>query len=213
MGCPGQKVFVCLVLSVCAVVSAQAAPSSGHEHMGLRQIKVVKQADGTEVVRLAVLNDTLKAISSPSRAEESLGSWLDAASAPRLMTALAVQPGVPLNADKNLSVAVNPAVVSSWAEFMEPALAMWWKLSAQANNYSGALLRYLKEGTGVAIAPSSPGGAPWRSTGLSPTWSNALSGGGKHFFPYQQASQEWLMLPMPVPKANPWLIHLGTYRY
>lgn len=29
----------------------------------------------------------------------------------------------------------------------------------------------------------------------------------------QQALQEWLRLPMPEPKSNPWLSELGAYRY
>lgn len=133
------------------------------------------------------------------------------------MTALATLPGMLRDAGQNLPEAVDPSLVRSWAEFIDPSLALKWKTYAQINGFSEALLRRAEEGSkgqsAGSVTSQMPSKAPWVNTAVGTTWSNVVSEGAKHALSGQQALHEWLTLPMPEPKSNPWLSNLGSYRY
>ena len=222
MICRRQRILCCFALLVAMTAGAQAGQGSVAGKPGVKNTKVVRQADGSEVVRLADLDaEQVPAIlprSVPIQ-EQRLGPWLqEAAMEPRLMTALATLPSPPRSEGQNLPEGVDPSLVRSWAEFIDPVLALRWKTIAQMNGFSEALLQHPDNGTkglkaGGAFANPLPGLVPRLNTGLSTTWSNVVSEGAKRSLSGQQALHEWLMLPIAEPKANPWLSSLGGYRY
>jgi hypothetical protein len=186
-----------------------------------KTIKVVKQVDGSEVLRLV---PHLKKPLSPPPPQTRLAQeppsdpWLASVTEPRLMNALATLPGPLRREDRSLAEGVDPFQVRSWAEFIEPMLALRWKTLAHLHGFAAPLLWLPEEWSTVSKVGGAPDGsmayaAPWRNTSLSTTWRSAVSEGAKHALSGQEALQEWLMLPMPEPKANPWLSNLGSYRY
>lgn len=217
MICRSQNVFYCLALLVIASAPVKAAQDSAEGKTDSRKTKVVKQADGSEVIRLAdmtygpSISITSNAISTHGQLP---GEWPDE---PRLMTALGTLPGMPRGEGQSLTEAVDPSLVRSWAEFIDPSLALKWKSYAQINGFSEVQRWRADEGTkGPHVASqTSPvsGKAPWVNTAVGTTWRNVVSEGAKRALPGQQALHEWLMLPMPEPKSNPWLSNLGSYRY
>lgn len=217
MICRSQKAFCCLALLVIATAPVEAAQDSVESKVDSRKTKVVKQADGSEVIRLAdmtygpSLSITSSAVSTQGQRP---GEWPDE---PRLMTALGTLPGMPRGEGQSLTEAVDPSLVRSWAEFIDPSLALKWKSYSQMNGFSEVLRRRAEEGTKGQheASPASPisGKAPWVNTAVGTTWRNVVSEGAKRALPGQQALHEWLMLPMPEPKSNPWLSNLGSYRY
>lgn len=209
-----QKTISCLALSIFMAASVQAGQDSAESKADARKTKVVKQADGSEVIRLA----TLPYSPSPFSQEQSQGSWGEAGAAPpRLMTALATLPGMLRGEGQNLPDAVDPSQVRSWAEFIDPSLALQWKSFAQINGFYEALLRLTgKDAQGMhvgGLGVPMPGKAPGDNGFVGNTWRNVVSEGAKHDLSGQQALREWLVLPMPEPKSNPWLSSLGGYRY
>lgn len=171
---------------------------------------VVRLADGSEVLRLPdpFLQD--------ARGEGSAEMTQDPAL--RLLHTLAAQaltarpPGQPLN------LAVEPAEVRSWAEFLDPDLARRWLGKSTKSGYTTALLWHSTEdrqGLKAANLQESPilQRLPRLQTDLRTTWRSAVDEGASRSLTGQQAVQEWLTLPTLEPKANPWLSHLGRYRY
>ncbi len=202
-------------------VQVRAGQTPGEYKADINKVKVVKQADGTEVLRLADLEPEQMPAVSPKAStpkEQSLSPWLESVLAPRLVTALATLPGMSRREGENLSQAVDPAMVRSWAEVMEPSLAMRWNAFAQVNGFAAALLQRPEErekalqAGGVPVNPTF-GAASWSKMAATTTWSNVVSEGAKRALSGQQALQEWLLLPMPEPKSNPWLSGIGSYRY
>jgi len=202
--------FAYLVLSACVSGQVQAAQNSGEPRVDISKIIVVRQAGGSEVMRLA-------AAPMPDQRVHSLPQHPEAME-PRLMNALATVPAVQRAEGRSLGEMVEPAKVRSWAEFMDPELALRWKTYAQQNGFSAALLWRHEEGSKAQKPgglPESPiaRGAPWINTSVSTTWRNAVSEGAARSLSGQQALREWLKLPTTDPKANPWLSNLGSYRY
>lgn len=137
---------------------------------------------------------------------------------PRLMNALAILPAVPRTEGQTLGETVEPAKVRSWAEFMDPTLALKWSRYAIQNGFSAALLWRHEDASkaqksGGVPESSIARGAPWVNTNLSTTWRNIISEGATRSLSGQQALEEWLKLPTTDPKTNPWLTNLGGYRY
>lgn len=193
MICRSRKAFFCLALSFFMTAAVQAGQDAAVRKVDATKTKVVKQADGLEVIRLVVA----------STREHCQELWAEAGMAPRLMTALATLPGTLRGQGQSLPEAVDPSLVRSWAEFVDPSLALMWKTYAQINGFSKALLRRAGEG----LKGPSLGGAGQSSSKVP--WVNTAVGTPSG----QRALQEWLMLPMPEPKSNPWLSNLGNYRY
>lgn len=211
---PARMVRYGFALSACMVVPVQAAQDPG-------VFRLVKQNTASELKRfvpiLADQNSVLPVKSAPTP-ERSLDRGMDPVAEPRLMHALATLPAMPRNEGQDLPETVDPAMVRSWAEFMDPAMVLGWYAFAQSSGFAQALLKRPDVGgrgtkPPIAANPSYNRGMPWVNTGLSIPWSNVVSEGEKRALSGRQALQEWLMLPMPEPKSNPWLSNLGSYRY
>jgi hypothetical protein len=219
-----QKLVCGVALSACMTVVAhvgQAGQNSCTCKGDLNKIKMVKQTDGSELLRLACLEAGQVPAMLPGEAapqEEGLAHGVPVITEPRLLRALASVPDLPIDEGKNLERAMDPALVRSWAEVMDPSLVLGWKSFIHVNGFVVALLqrpeevaKALKAGGDRSGPPS--GAAPWVNTAVSTTWRNVVSEGTKRALTGQQALQEWLMLPTPEPKSNPWLSNLGSYRY
>lgn len=198
-------------------------------------VKKVRQRDGSIVVRL-----DMPAKASPMKATSGQGAsgflqerprnpedieraknaqlmdqWLDAVTEPRFMTALAGVATNPGADPKALSQAIDPSNVRNWSEFVDPDLYLRWMAGSMEPKFKQAIHNRLPDTQAqqlwivfpvfFAIPHEFQAGVP-----LKPTiWSNAFGGG-----PGGQASaQEWLKLPSPDPKSNPWLRASQNYRY
>jgi len=191
----------------------------------------VHQKDGSVMLRLALpkasKRTAAKARSAPMPERGGFGvdpatersaavqAWLDAVAEPRVMTALAavaMQPGVPV---KNLNSQPDPALVRSGEEFSDPRLYLALQAAGLDFMYGRAILRQTPNGMGapaqgffpitLMIPEFARAGVPLKST----LWSKAFDeGSGGH-----EAAQQWLKLPTPDPRANPWLSHNPHYRY
>lgn len=200
-------------------------------------VKKIRQRDGSVVVRLdmhssspsqkrnnrqgmpgssyseshpAVTGDAVHAKNS-----QLMDQWLDAVTEPRFMTALATVAMSTGAEAKSLNKAVDPTTVRNWAEFVDPDLYLRWMASGVDPKLNQAIHNRTPDTRStphwiafpvfIAIPKEFQAGVP-----LNPTiWSNAYgstSGG-------QEAAQEWLTLPIPDPKTNPWLRASQNYRY
>lgn len=204
-----------LVLATCLCWSlgagADATPRSPADGV---KTYVTRQGNGWLVERLAEPgNESLMPQRLPVYLPESQGlnavweAMLDA----RAMTALATLPGIQRNPGQKLPDVIEPAQVRNWAEFVEPELALRWKLLADRSGFSRARRDLPEAGPGRAhpLVRWSEG----RSEGPANTWHNVVTEGAARALNGQQALQEWLTLPSPAPAANPWLGGLKGYRY
>ncbi len=202
-------------------------------------VKKVRRKDGSVVVRLdmpAVASSGRTADAAPNPAagdgalagevgpaqaiaqaknSQIMNQWLDAVTEPRFMTALAAVALEPGAEPKALNRGIDPAKVRNWAEFVDPDLYLRWKAGMLDPRFNRAILKSQPELQAVPFWIAFPmyleipvearAGVP-----LKPTlWSNAYSGGPGG----QEAAQEWLKLPMPDPRLNPWLGPNRHYRY
>lgn len=217
-------------------VRAQAKVSkSGHR----LTVKKVRRKDGSVVVRLDMPASTSSAgladaaanpaISDMPRAGDAgqaqanvlaknshiMNQWLDAVTEPRFMTALAAVAMEPGAEAKALNQGIDPAKVRNWAEFVDPDLYLRWKAGMLDPRFNRAILKSLPElqaapfwialPANLEVPMEARAGIP-----LKPSiWSNVLNGGPGG----QEAAREWLKLPMPDPRLNPWLGPIRNYRY
>lgn len=217
MMCPSRRALYCIALSSVMAAGVRADPSSGACDAHAGRLKVVRQADGGEMIRLAALD----AVQAPDPSSQNISPqvqrlvpWPDEVQEARLVTALATLPGVQRSEGQTLPDIVDPAMVRSWAEFVDPTLALKWKY-AQLGGFTGAMLQRQDDGGkgqhyGNRRAAGKPASA---EPGKKTTWRNVVVEGAKRSRSGQQALREWRMLPMPEPKSNPWLSNLGSYRY
>ncbi|MEW5769244.1 MAG: hypothetical protein AB1831_02655 [Pseudomonadota bacterium] len=204
---------------------AVAGPSCESDQTGPR-VRLVRQADGSVVERLAMASAPQLSSDTGHVPEggveraargglpgqvEGLMEFLDSILEPRAMTALAT---VPVAGDAQgalLSNWVDPSLVRNWAEFVDPALALRWKMLIAGKGFSQAVML---RGEDASRSEVHSLGRPGQGGGqVATTWRNAVSEGAKRSLNGQQALREWLVLPMPDPKANPWLSNLAGYRY
>jgi hypothetical protein len=198
-------------------------------------VKKVRQKDGSIVVRLdmrvtALANKVKGAQVSQATPEghqaptpdaalaknsQLMDQWLDAVTEPRFMTALATVAMSPNAESREINKAVDPANVRNWAEFVDPDLYLRWKLSGLDPRFNQAIHnrtqdpRVMPRGIVFPIFFAIPhelqAGIP-----LKPMlWSNVFGAGPSA----QEAAQEWLKLPSPDAKSNPWLRASQNYRY
>lgn len=237
----GRKATALIVLMMVFSLNAQAevTPAGASRKAGKAATpvtKLVKQKDGSVVVRLAMPTKpvqsrnakttshvaTMQGATVPTigggtseRAVPDIKEWLDAVTEPKFMTALAtvaMEPGVTARA---MNKPIDPALVRNWAEFIDPNLYMRWMAAGVDSRYNQAIL---KQAPG-SLTPHHAGlipinivvpGFAQAGVPLKPTlWSQAFGDGPS----VQEAAQEWLKLPMPDPKANPWLSGSLNYRY
>ena len=221
--------YLGIVLSLSVAAPGFAATEFGVRKAHPVNTQVVKQPDGSVVERLALTSTPARwprwispinvgtVPDSVSEQSQRLGAWLESVTEPQAMTALAAIPGAPRDAGQKLPDMVDPAMVRNWAEFMDPTLALRWKALAEMNGFIETMPQRPEAGS-KALKAAPPGNPwarvlPWVNKGLGITWRNAVSEGSKRSLTGQQALQEWLMLPMPELKSNPWLSSLGSYRY
>ncbi len=216
---PSCKAYSLMLLSMFSAATVQAGQKMGDSRGQGQATNVVRQADGSEIIRLAARFPEPPPVTplqakGDSDQEPSFGRWLDAMAAPHPMKALAIQPFQERLVHESIATGVDPSAVRSWAEYMDPILAMQWQMFAQMYGFSEALLRRpadsmkMQKAGGFGTLPS-----PGVDTGVHTTWSNVVTQGAKRSLTGQQAIQEWLKLPTPAPTSNPWLSNLGSYRY
>lgn len=190
-------------------------------------VRQVRQKDGSVVARLEMpkkLDRTGKghpaptlppnlAEAEPMQSPRKIDQWLDAVTEPRVMSALATVAVGPSLEPRSLAQNIDPAKVRNWTEFVDPELYLRWMAGGTDPRFGQAIHnrppmaspRWPVFPIQFPVPPEFQPGAP-----LKPTlWSNALEEGAGG----QAASQEWLKLPMPDPKANPWLKASQHYRY
>lgn len=201
-------VLPCLLLSLGLLNPVFAV--AGEFALKLERLNVVHLADGSEVLRLpdSVLQDV--------RGDSPVHLTQDPAL--RLLNTVAAQVMTARSPGQPLELAVEPAEVRSWAEFVDPDLAHRWLNKARQSGYITALLWRStdeKQGQKAANLQESPilQSLPRLHTELRTTWRSVVDDGAARSLTGQQALQEWLTLPTLEPKANPWLSHLGRYRY
>lgn len=199
------------------------------------KVKTVHQKDGSVVVRLKM---PTKAVPRKAAADQGasgfleerpqtrqeierskdtqrMEQWLDAITEPRFMTALAAVAMDPDAEPKVLSHVIDPSNVRNWSEFVDPDLYLRWMASGVDPRFSQAIhnrvpdmgmpKHWIAFPVYFAVPPEIRPGFP-----LKPTiWSNAFNGGPGG----QESAQEWLKLPTPDPKSNPWLRAGQNYRY
>ncbi|MCP5278792.1 MAG: hypothetical protein H6935_10600 [Thiobacillus sp.] len=199
-----MKASCSVALATILVATAQAGQDADDGRDGFPKTRVVKRADGSEVVRLATLqHEAAMRMDSPSSLPPGVISWL-ASLEPRPTTALATLPARSRQEARNLPAGVDPSRVRSWAEFTDPALALQGLVLARLGGFSEALLQ--RPDPGVRA----------EQTGISPqgtTVVRTVSEGAKPSLSGRLAIQAWLTLPRLEPRANPWLSNLGSYRY
>lgn len=198
-------------------------------------VQKVRQKDGTVVVRLdmkaaplagnvkgarkaPVVSERLPAEipdAVPTRNSQLMDQWLDAVTEPRFMTALATVALSPGSGSRELNKTIDPTNVRNWAEFVDPDLYLRWKSFGLDPRLNQAIHNRAQD-TGsapvwvafpifFAIPREFQAGVP-----LKPTlWSNAFSSGPGGL----EAAQEWLKLPTPDARSNPWLRAGQNYRY
>lgn len=187
-----------MALVACMAIPVQAGQIAGAE---APNIQLAKRVDGGEVDRLARLPPPAMPMHAPALLPPGLDAWL-AALEPSPMTALATLP-VPRPEGENLTRGVDPSRVRSWAELVDPAMAMHWLVLARLGGFvSEALLQRPDARPGQE-------GPGFRKTSRS----SGAGEGAKPPLAGQKAVQEWLKLPTPAPRANPWLSGLDGYRY
>lgn len=215
-----------LTLLMAGPALAGAVSSSGKSPL---KTKVVKRADGSVMERLALKGTAGKRLAdAPMRYRDVPpapgNKATDATADARVMTALGAISNVPREGVRNLPIWLDPASVRNWAEFVDPALALRAQLQAQSQAerafITDSLWRYTdarsrtsaSESAGHALAEPVHQA---ESTDTRPhtTWRSVVMDGAARSLNGQQALEAWMKLPMPDPKANPWLVHLGTYRY
>lgn len=186
-------------------------------------VKQVRQKDGSVVMRLDIAPKLAEAAVNqpsagipPKAAQNQLlmDQWLDAVTEPRFMTALAavaMEPGADARA---IPGNVDPTTVRNWAEFIDPDLFLRWQ-AAQIEARFGLAIHNRSGGQGLL-----PGWTPFpvefpvpaefrAGNPLPPTlWSRGLEAGG-----VQEATREWLKIPVQDPRANVWLQAGQNYRY
>jgi len=218
---PSRKSYCLALLTMLSAAMAQAGQKVGDPRCHSQATSIVRQADGSEIIRLVALpaEPTANATApvqakGAAQQEASLGHWLESMAVPHPMKALAIQPFQERLVHESIAQGVDPSAVRSWAEYMDPVLAMQWQMFAQMYGFSEALLRRPGEShkTEKAVG-SGPVPRPGVDTGLHTTWTNVVTQGAKRSLTGQQAIQEWLKLPSPEPVSNPWLSNLGSYRY
>lgn len=134
---------------------------------------------------------------------------------PRAMTALATVPNTSkANGTTSLADQVNPGLALSWAEFIDPAVAASKRKLTDTPAIENAVWRY------VASAPQANRSALANSVqtsrntiNVTTTWRSVVMEGARRNLTGGQALQEWLLLPMPEPRSNPWLSGSTGYRY
>lgn len=198
-------------------------------------VKKVRQKDGSIVMRLNMPAKAVSGKAAPApgalgfpedrpqtrqeieRAKYSLlmDQWLDAITEPRFMTALAAAAIDPGAEPKVLSSTIDPSLVRNWSEFVDPDLYLRWITGGMDPKFNQAIHNHVPD-TRIqqhwiafpvffAIPQEIQAGVP-----LKPTiWSNAFGNGPGGL----AAAQEWLKLPTPDPKSNPWLRAGQNYRY
>jgi len=233
MRCRNATTLTVLVMAIPLSAHAEVVPARVSVKAGKAvplPTKRIKQKDGSVMIRLAMPKEgkgkNAKDISHPPTTVPMLGGvpekttpnvreWLEAVTEPRFMTALAsvaMEPGV---ATKALNKPIDPALVRNWAEFIDPNLYMRWIAVGVDSRYSQAILKQTPDSRtplhagllqiNIVVPGFAQAGVP-----LNPTlWSHAFGDGPSG----QEAAKEWLKLPMPDPKANPWLSSSLNYRY
>jgi hypothetical protein len=233
MKCRNATTLTVLVMAFPLSAHAEVVPARASVKAGKAispATKRIKQKDGSIVIRLAMPKEAqgknAKDVSPPSTTGPMLGGvpekttpnvreWLEAVTEPRFMTALAsvaMEPGV---ATRTLNKPIDPALVRNWAEFIDPNLYMRWMAAGVDSRYNQAILKQSPDSRNLLHAWLLPinnlvpgfaqAGVPLNTT----LWSHAFGEGPSG----QEAAKEWLKLPMPDPKANPWLSNSLNYRY
>lgn len=222
--------FMSLFPPIAHGATGQATAQAKKAAQGKWAVKKVRQKDGSVVVRLDMHRPTKSGgvlaaegtqpfpgtLDAPSgKTSRGTEHWLDVPSEPKAMTALATVALDAGNEAKPLGSGVDPANVRSWAEFVDPDLYLRWMAAGVDSRYRQAIHNRSQEpilGTVESFFPvrleipaNAQAGVP-----LKPTlWTNAYVEGRNA----QDAAKEWLMLPMPDPKSNPWLRPSQNYRY
>lgn len=190
-------------------------------------VKNVRQKDGSVMLRLALPNKTSAtkpghsaatlphtlAESDPPPPQSKLDQWLDAVTEPRVMSALAAIAVEPSAETKGLMQNVDPTKVRNWTEFVDPELYLRWMAGGPAPRFGQAIHNrtpmaqpgWLAFPIQFPVPQAFQPGAPLKPT----VWSHALEEGSGG----EAAVQEWLKLPLPDPKSNPWLKTNQHYRY
>jgi hypothetical protein len=141
-----------------------------------------------------------------------LATWLESRVEPQAMTALASVPVSSREAGQTLPEVVNPALARNWAEVVDPTLALLQRVLVIRNGFSEALLQHPETASGSRGLPLA-NGTPSTGMGSTTPWRNGAGGGTKPARSGQQALHDWQMMPMPAPRATPWLSNLDGYRY
>ena len=141
-------------------------------------------------------------------------SWLESLAEPRAITALATVPHASGDERRALPQGgLNLMLARSWAEFMDPAMAILSQALAVRNGFAEALLQRVETASGVQQTGQrktlSGYQLPGLSAGAMTSWRKVDGAGPIRAQGDQPPPSGWLMLPMP--HANPWLA--GGYRY
>ncbi len=237
MNCRKATTLMVLMMATSLNAWAEATPLRAPHKAGKAVppvTKLVKQKDGSVVIRLAMPKQarsknakstshtaTVQGATAPAIGGTSekgipdIQEWLDAVAEPRFMTALAsvaMEPGITARA---MNKPIDPALVRNWAEFIDPNLYMRWLAAGVDSRYNQAILKQAPElraplqrglfPINIVIPGFAQAGVP-----LNPMlWTYAFGDGPGG----QEAAKEWLKLPMPDPRANPWLSSSLNYRY
>jgi hypothetical protein len=227
----GRKARIVGLIAIGLSLAAQGALAG--EKRRVKSVKAekpslikVRQKDGSVMVRLKLHTSLPQRGTAPPvvggtrddafvRPSEKMDQWLDAASEPRIMTALAAVAVEPGESSRALNQAIDPASVRNWAEFIDPQLYWRWQMAGLDPRFNQAIhnrpqdARMPQRGIflsiQIALPPDFQAGSPAKPTIWSGVYDNGPSG--------QTAAREWLTLPMADPKANPWLRTSQSYRY
>lgn len=227
----GRKARIVGLIAIGLSLAAQCA--SAGEKSRVKAVKAekpklikVRQKDGSVMVRLKLNTSLAQRGTTPPvgararddalvRPSEKMDQWLDAASEPRIMTAMAAVAVEPGESSRALNQAIDPASVRNWAEFVDPQLYWRWQMAGLDPRFNQAIhnrtqdTRMPQRGfflpIQIALPPELQAGSPAKPTIWSGVYDNGPNG--------QTAAQEWLTLPMADPKANPWLRASQSYRY
>ena len=207
-----HKALSVVGLTLCLSIPDLASADGTVSKQDSMRTRLVKQADGTTIERLTNTGAGLEypGVGLPAASQGIEALW-DVMLEARPMTALATLPGRRRDEGQTLPEVVDPSLVRNWAEFIDPNLALRWNALADQMGFTNAMGRLPAAGIGRAHPM-----VRWHlrpAEGVNNSWKNVVAEGAKRNLSGQQALQEWLTLPTPGAKSNPWLTGLGGYRY